>query len=283
MPIMPNSTGSTYRLLVPESAPSPESLTPSPSILPLRQHYSRQQYRGILLPDRGPSNPRPEPATKDLRQYLKRNRLRPPYVLVAHSYGGAFARMFLSYAAGKGEIVGMVLVETGQEGGLGEKLDESQISGCVLGDRPLVVIRGNSLRGAWGELEERERELEIGDGDAGAEGDRERGEERSRVREGLKKRRELLVLSDQEDERLKKRQLGLSRNARFVDVRDCGHHVVRDRPQIVADEVWWVLGELAKGGEENGEKGRWPWWYFMRRALRGKGKGGGRWGVRLSS
>ncbi len=46
------------------------------------------------------------------------------------------------------------------------------------------------------------------------------------------------------DEQLKREQLRLSRNSRFRNVPDCGHNVHLARPDVVAEEVKWVLSNL---------------------------------------
>lgn len=208
----------------------------------------------VLLYDRTSSNPRPEEATADLRAYLVREKLWPgPYILIAHSYGGAFARTFIyrwcsggSRGRGRGRavIAGVVLVETGQEGGLDLKVEEEQYRSCVLGGTPLSVVRGNSLIGKWKDLEAAEAVANA----AVAAGDGER----------LRLQREMLRMTDEEDERLKKRQLDMSRNARYVHVPDCGHHVIRDRPDVVAAEVSWILENMDTGRRDGSvEWGLW--------------------------
>ncbi|KAI6081897.1 Alpha/Beta hydrolase protein [Hypoxylon rubiginosum] len=192
----------------------------------------------VLAFERGPDNPKPAQATADLLAYLQAggDATRPPYVLVAHSYGGAFARTFLEEVDDddKTHVAGMVLVETGQEGGLAAGLEERQYRRRVLGHRPLSVVRGNSLMGVEAqiaELEGREATTEV-------------------ERQGLRGRREMLGVWDREDERLKRRQLQLSRRKapkRYVHIPDCGHHVVRDRPDVVAAEVAWVVENMGKG------------------------------------
>lgn len=67
----------------------------------------------------------------------------------------------------------------------------------------------------------------------------------------------------EEDERLKRAQLRLSSNARYVRVGDCGHNVVRDRPDVVAEEVKWVLDNVVCAREQ----GRRPFSRFARRAM----------------
>jgi len=134
----------------------------------------------------------------------------------------------------------MVLVETGQEAAWDETLEQAQYTRCVLGSKPLSVIRGNSFLRKWADLEAAEAELE--EGSAG--------------NPGLKMQREMLRQLDAEDERLKKAQLTLSRNHRYVHLPDCGHHVVRDRPDVVAQEVRWVMEILYEGpdGIDNGKR-----------------------------
>lgn len=189
----------------------------------------------VLLYNRGRQHPpKPAQATADLRAYLLQEKLSGPYVLVAHSYGGTFARTFMGHRRGiaPGDIAGAILVETGQEGGLDPKLEKVQYARCALGARPLSVVRGNSFLEKWSELEAAERGREGGGNLSPSSG------------EGLRVQREMLQLSDEEDERLKKKQLGLSRNSRYVHVPDCGHNVIRDRPDVVAAEVAWVLGNV---------------------------------------
>ncbi|KAI8963646.1 Alpha/Beta hydrolase protein [Daldinia sp. FL1419] len=204
----------------------------------------------VLLYDRGILNPRPPQATAELREYLKSEGLKGPCVLVAHSYGGAFARTFLEQGdAGDVEIVGMVLVETGQEGGLDPEVERSQYTKRVLGTRPLSVVRGNSLMRQWTDLETAETHLPPGD---------------EMKKEDLRQRREMLKMYEAADEQMKKKQLDLAAmNARkrYVHVPDCGHHVVRDRPDVVAGEIAWVLENVGKvedidGGDRRDEGGK---------------------------
>ncbi|KAI8629652.1 Alpha/Beta hydrolase protein [Xylariaceae sp. FL1651] len=174
-----------------------------------------------------------------------------PYLPIAHSYGGAFARAFIQHGLtlprarrGRGlanEVLGLVLVETGQEGGLSPALDELQIRRVVMGNRPVCVIKGNIHIEKWRELEEKERTMAS---EAGADVDTRRAV--------LEAQRQMLRRVDAEDERLKRRQLGLSRKTRYVDIPDCGHGVVRDRPDEVVAAVQWVLENAESEDEEVG-------------------------------
>ncbi|RYP47689.1 hypothetical protein DL768_006279 [Monosporascus sp. mg162] len=148
----------------------------------------------VLLYERGPLNPKPEEATAGLYAYLVEENLVGPYILIAHSHGGAFARTFLHRHGAAADIAGVVLVETGQEGGLDPKVEEAQYARRILGSKPLSVVRGNSFLGQWRALEAAEANASPAD---------------------LRLRREMLQKYDEEDERLKKKQLALSRNASY--------------------------------------------------------------------
>ncbi|KAI2604002.1 uncharacterized protein GGS25DRAFT_534525 [Hypoxylon fragiforme] len=260
---------SKHRLLIPDPDPEaqtdPDSEKKSPLIIcfhgsgescspswdALAHSLSSPPHRlRVLLYDRGEENPKPPQATAGLCAYLRREGLAGPYVLVAHSYGGAFARMFLERAT-EGQVGGMVMVETGQEGGVGGEGEERQYRDRVLGMRLLSVVKGDSFIAARKGLEAVEA-VEVVEGGEGNRNDG--GKEVAKA--DLRMRREMLRTWDGEDERLKKRQLMLSRKEarkRFVRVAECGHHVVRDRPDVVVREVLWVLG-CEEGGEGEGDE-----------------------------
>ena len=184
-------------------------------------------YR-VLLYDRGPGNLKPQQAASDMVAYLKDQKQVGPYVLVAHSYGGCIAREFLQQQ--NSAVVGMVLAETGQETALDAQLEKKQYRRQILGRRPLCVIRANSLIGKWKEYE---KSL------ASASNDQQRL--------GLSKERQLWEAWDKEDERLKVQQLKLSSVSQYVYVPDCGHHIIRDRPHLVAEQVKWVMQKYDTG------------------------------------
>ncbi|KAI0882281.1 uncharacterized protein GGS22DRAFT_49859 [Annulohypoxylon maeteangense] len=240
----------------------------SPSWDRLAELLTREPFgMRVLMYNRGDLNPKPPLATRQLRGYLRREGLGGPYLLVAHSYGGSFARMFLEREErGEGvddgdgnedgdgdggsdgdayaprQVVGVVLVETGQEGGLDPNIEERQYKRRVLGHRPLSVIKGNSFLRMWDDLERAEKSL--------AEGDEfRRGE--------LMKRRVMLGVWEDADEDMKRKQLDLAREGaakRLVNVPDCGHNVQRDRPEIVAKEIAWVVENMRLGDEETEEE-----------------------------
>lgn len=157
---------------------------------------------------------------------LLQHNIQPPYVLVAHSYGGCIAREFLQQR--NKDIAGIVLAETGQE--TLSEFEEQQYRKQILGKRPLSIIRANSLLAKQRELEQ-----------ASAKGSVPNPEATNAM----------LQQWDAEDERLKKEQLKLSSNTRYVHVPDCGHNIVRDRPDIVAAEVKWVLEQWERLAETN--------------------------------
>lgn len=192
---------------------------------PLAETLSATHHRRVLLWDRGEQNPGPRAAVPEMLDHLARARLAPPYVLIAHSYGGMFAREFLRQRPH--QVAGMVMVETGQETALDPRVEEQQYRKQVLGDGPLSVIRGNTLIWKWKQYEE---------AFSAAQTDSEKA--------NLAMQKQLLEATDKEDERLKKEQLKLSRNNRYVHVPDCGHGVVQERPEVVVKEVQWVMDNI---------------------------------------
>lgn len=171
---------------------------------------------GLGHSEHGPSRDTGPMAAEELSTLLKVINLPGPYVLVAHSYGGCVAREFLQLHAKS--VVGMVLSETGTETKC--RYAEEQYRRQVLGDCPLSVIRGQSAFTA-----PRGEDVSILD-------------EQCRVRDGM------LEAMAAADEQLKRQQLKLSRNSRFRNVPECGHNVHLSRPDVVAEEIRWVLSNL---------------------------------------
>lgn len=148
----------------------------------------------------------PRESMTDLIGLLDHLRLEPPYILLAHSYGGTIAREFLQSYPNR--VAGMVLAETGQE--TPSTFDQEQYRKQILGSNPLSVIHANSLHGKANGLNSVEAT-------------------------------KMHTLWAEEDMRMKKAQLQLSSNARYIRIDDCGHNVIRDRPDVVRQEVDWVL------------------------------------------
>jgi hypothetical protein len=140
-----------------------------------------------------------------------------------------FVRLFLDRK--HSDVAGMVLVETGQEAETGKGIEERQYRNQILGNKPLVVIRGNTLIGKWKQYEEA---LVAAEGKASP---------------NLAAQKQLLDAADKEDERLKKAQLALSRCHRYVHIPDCGHDVIQQRPEAVVKEVAWVMDHLQPTNE----------------------------------
>jgi len=107
----------------------------------------------------------------------------------------------------------------------------------MLGDKPLSVVRGNVLR---------KKQDEWVKAAAMAKTDNQRAQ--------LEPQRLMLERWEAEDEKMKKKQLQLSRHSRFTQVQGVGHHVIRDKPEAVVDEVKWVMQELAASGVTTGSK-----------------------------
>ncbi|KAM0343810.1 hypothetical protein ACHAPU_008240 [Fusarium lateritium] len=180
-------------------------------------------YR-ILLWDRRDSDVRPALAVTRLLEYLDEAQLSSSFVIAAHSYGGTFARLFLEQRPH--QVAGMVLVETGQETAIDPQVEQRQYDNQILGSKPLVVIRGNTLIDKWAEYNEKVAAC---------------GTASNPV---LEMQKQLLNATDKEDERLKKAQLQLSRNHKYVHIPDCGHGVISQRPEAVRDAVDWVMEHL---------------------------------------
>ncbi|CAF9931262.1 hypothetical protein IMSHALPRED_008574 [Imshaugia aleurites] len=171
---------------------------------------------GLGRSEHGPHRDTGSTAADELSTLLKAVDLPGPYILVAHSYGGCVAREFLHLHAK--DVVGMVLSETGTETRF--RYADEQYRRQVLGDCPLSVIRGDSA------FTPRRRE------------DVSVSHEQGRARDGM------LEAMSIADEQLKREQLKLSRNSRFRNVPNCGHNVHLTHPDVVAEEVKWVLSNL---------------------------------------
>lgn len=186
----------------------------------------------VVLFNRGSQNPSPAVHVEVVLQYLKTYRLNGSVLLVAHSYGGAFAKHFLFTR--RDRVVGMVLVETGK-GGLSGDSETTVLSRKWLDPAPLSVIRGNSFVSQWRDLEAKLVKVST---------EQEENE--------LDLRRKWLQMCDEEDEKLEKEQLKLSRNHHYSHLPHCGHNVIRDMPDKVLEEVQWVL--------ENRQYRNSSWW-----------------------
>lgn len=197
----------------------------------------------VLLYDRPSPNPhhgngadlKPHRAVSELCSYLYSMELRGPFVFIAHSYGGCIARLFLQQKPR--EVAGMILVETGQETALAPAVEEEQYRRQILGDAPLSVVRGNTLR---------RKQDEWVKAAAMAKTEAQKAQ--------LEPQRLMLERWEAEDEKMKKKQLSLSRRSRFTQVPNVGHHVIRDRPEAVVDEVKWVMQEIAASGVTVGSR-----------------------------
>ncbi|KAJ4320270.1 hypothetical protein N0V84_005968 [Fusarium piperis] len=192
------------------------------SWIPLAELLSTR-YR-VLLWDRQDPYLKPKSAIGGMLRYLDQAKLSPPYVLIAHSYGGMFVRLFLQQK--HAQVAGVVLVETGQEAETGKGIEEAQYKKQILGNKPLVVIRGNTLIGKWKQYEEVIAVAE------------------DKSSPNLVAQKQMLDAADKEDERLKKAQLALSRCHRYVHIPDCGHDVIQQRPEEVVKEITWVMDNL---------------------------------------
>ncbi|KAF9766628.1 hypothetical protein IL306_000929 [Fusarium sp. DS 682] len=184
----------------------------------------------VLLWDRQDPYVRTNIAISELLEFLDGRESPKQYVLIAHSYGGTFARLFLE--ARRHQVAGIVLAETGAEPTIDPQLEQRQYDRKIMGNKPLVVIRGNTLK--WKQLQY----------------DQAIAAEQNLASPTLLMQKELLDATDKEDERLKKAQLQLSRNNRYVHIPDVSHDVIIERPEAVREAVCWVMEHLQSGEEE---------------------------------
>ena len=193
-----------------------ESWEPVSSLLRSTVRVLLYDRSGFGRSENGPDRETGPMAAEELSLLLKAVDLPGPYVLVAHSYGGCVAREFLHLHSR--DVVGLVLSETGTETKC--RYAEEQYRRQVLGDCPLSVIRGESAFSA------------------------RRGEDGSMPDEQRRARDLMLEAMGKADEQLKREQLRLSRTSRFRNVPDCAHNVHLTHPDVVAEEVRWVLAHL---------------------------------------
>ncbi|MCJ1382094.1 hypothetical protein MMC17_005206 [Xylographa soralifera] len=235
--------------------------------------------------------PSPSPRTgeaiaEELSALLKAMHLEPPYVLVAQSYGGVLARLFL--AQRPNDVVGLCLLDTNQErtyierriddellgvmldginyyevsgmkkshklsdeewetmvngdgddgeyAGL-EKVDyrssadalaaHKQFDNQILGNYPVSVVRGNTIRELNAVLE---AATEKGNGTE---------DQRAQVSR-------LFGLFDVLEEKLQREQLRLSSQSRYLFAENSGHNVQVYEPDLVVDEIKWILHSQPK-------------------------------------
>lgn len=197
-----------------------------------------QGFARVLLYDRsglgrsetGPSRDTGAVAAAELTSLLRAIEVPGPYILVAHSYGGCVAREFLELH--QKDVVGMVLSETGTETKC--QYAEEQYRTRILGDSPLSVIRGESA--FCGQRKGHEGAGDVGNvNDTGKSRDGPgQSTEHSRMMEAMGKL----------DEELKREQLQLSKKSKFRNVPNCAHNVHLVRPDVVVEEVRWVLDNL---------------------------------------
>ena len=242
---------------------------------------------GLGASDPSPtSSPRTATAiAQEFSALLDAAHIHPPYVLVAHSYGGILAREFL--ALRPKDVVGMVFVDANQEKSVAErpfnegdfmailgKLDWFAVSGLetdhkltlgewqagkasnteksqaagtaegketansartlgerkqfdlrVLGDYPVSVIKGDTTRDLRKVF------------DAGVEAGNITEEYRA-------SKKELVEEMAKIEERHQRELLRLSSCNRYVYAKKSGHNVHMTEPDVVANEIKWVLDML---------------------------------------
>ncbi|KAB8075593.1 Alpha/Beta hydrolase protein [Aspergillus leporis] len=232
----------------------------------------------------GPNRPTATIAAIELHKLLESANLTAPLLLVAHSYGGIVAREYLhlypddvagmvladasterqselikdpdldidavlrdlkfsqvtglrdsaqlsrdewrARAAGIARGIPTSQAESAAATEVCETLgSKEQYKNQALGDKPLSIIR---CRGSQDYRRIYEKVVEVGNGTEA---------QRTAFRR-------LLDRWDPIDQRAQEEQLQLSSNSRLIYLPDCGHHVHLIRPDVVADEIRWVRGQI---------------------------------------
>lgn len=228
---IPNNTAQTPALaqthplliLLPGSSATHETFHPLIPLFP--------PHLPVLLYNRTTSHPLP--SAHELLTLLTTLDCQGPYILLAHSYGGAIARAFLHIRSEA--VAALIFIETGQETPAGEWSDQ-QFRKRVMQERPVVVIKGDTLHGL-----------------------KTRNQQESQGNQTITTEITSLMRKwECKDRKLKRRQLCLSWNSKWVEVAGVGHGVVGERPDVVITEgVDWVLEELARQKRDRGK-----WWGF---------------------
>ncbi|EEQ87567.1 hypothetical protein RJZ56_001393 [Blastomyces dermatitidis] len=239
---------------------------------------------GLGRSEDGPSRPTAVSAASELSDALDAAGICPPFILVGHSYGGIIARellhirqndvagMVLAEAATERQCQFFQIPDPNVAAVLGG-LNFAQVTGLradsmlsrdewraraierprgmassqaeadsfvevcetlavkgqferqAMGNRPVSIIRCNGMRDY-----ERlyAKGVEVGNG----------------TQEQRKAFRDLLDSWDEVDRELKEEQLRLSSKCHFVHVADCGHNVQLTRPDVIAEEIKWVLDNI---------------------------------------
>jgi pimeloyl-ACP methyl ester carboxylesterase len=244
---------------------------------------------GLGRSEDGPNLPSATLAAKELNAALKSAGIPPPFVLVGHSYGGIVAREYLHLyqqdVAGMvlaessterqcqyfripdpnivavmadlnfAQVTGLRVdskisreewrfraaemsrrLTTSQaeaDGFVGvcqTLAEKKQYERQAMGSKPVSVIRCNSARDYWKIYE---KGVDMGNG----------------TEEERRAFRELLRTWDEIDKDLKEEQVRLSSNSHYIHIPDCGHNIQLIRPDVLAEEIRWVLQNLENGAK----------------------------------
>ncbi|KUJ17237.1 alpha/beta-hydrolase [Mollisia scopiformis] len=242
-----------------------------------------------------PSEPSPLPPTAEnialeLDLLLQSAGIDPPYVLVAHSWGGILAREFIARKK-EGDLAGVVFVEANQERTL-DALDwRPFFLWCVVGkveflkvsdlekrrklddeewERHLRDMRdeGNRIQGEkeWNEYEKSFESLTEKKGSSVdmlrhipvsvVKGENGRGlrmlydaliERGHGTEEDREKFKGFLETFDEKDVELQSEIGKLSSKGRYVEARKSGHDVQLTEPEVIVEEVKWVVAQFVEG------------------------------------
>lgn len=192
--------------------------------------YDRPGYGGSLPAPHGPRSPCD--AARGLRATLQAAGLRPPYVLVGHSLGGlyqyAFARLFPE------EVAGVVLLDPTHPDHWATLQRRSPAEAALVSGLRATLF-GAAMRSEF-------------DGQAVCLDLPRPLDTRVPVRiltSANFKVTETPAFRSMVEE-LRQDWLTLLPGATQRRVKDAGHYIQRDKPDVVAAEILWVLGEAAR-------------------------------------
>ncbi len=228
----------------------------------------------------------------ELEMLLMVAKIDPPYILVAHSWGGILSRQFLAQLRSPpDDIAGMVLVDANQERTL-DFLDwRDPAIWAVIGNLDTKEVTGLSRNhrlsdDEWREYQDDEnspkhKKQAVAEMEAYAESfemlasqhqlhrdppllggrplcvimGRNHGDLKKLYEAGVKEgngtdaQRSFFRLNletwDEKDRQLQSEQLSLSHHSRFVVApQESGHNVHLTQPELIVDQVRWVLNEI---------------------------------------
>ncbi|CAI7614269.1 unnamed protein product [Penicillium glandicola] len=273
-------------VIIPGSGDVASSYTAVESLVAQFARIFLYDRSGLGLSERGPNRPVAATSARELHSLLQVTKQLPPFLLVAHSYGGVIAREYLHLYPN--DVGGMVLLDTVTEKTFDYFPFPNPNITAVLGDLNIARVTGLRADAKLSREQWRQRAIDIArglataqleaDGDACREMARSLEEKKQpdtqamgdkpvsvvrcngardyeriyaagvEVGNGTEAQqrafRELLDGWDLTAKMCCLEQLKLSSRTHYVHLPDCGHNVQLVRPDVVAEEVRWVISQM---------------------------------------